>query len=486
MPNPATSDGPGARIASRRRPPVSSRAGSGCLILFGLPFAGVGLFALVQSLRELRHGDGSKSLLLALFAFVFGAAGLAVIAAAIFGSKAQKKSAALEAAHPQEPWLWRPDWSRGEIKSSQANTMWFIWGFAAFWNAIASAATLAALKDAPKNKAAYLVLLFPAVGIVLLAWATRLTLQRRRFGNPMLRMAAVPGVIGGALAGVVHVPRSLHGAEEIRLRLICLERDSSGEHTTESPRWEDEKTLSADVLHEGGGIPVLFNIPYESAPTEQISASREIIWRLEVRAALPGSDFLASFDVPVFKTQQSRAEATPLPDPAAIYEKPVDLARSAGIRVKPSAGGGSDIIFGAARNKGAAVTFTLFALLWTGSVVVMIRLGAPKLFPVVFGVFDLLLLAFLPSLWLARSRVTVDASGLKLVTRTFLEKQRFLSADEIQSVESKFSMSAGNRMYYDLLAVTSGARKVVLARYIPSKKEVEWLVHEIKKALRKA
>ncbi len=318
----------------------------------------------------------------------------------------------------------------------------------------------------------------------MLVWAARQWLRWRRFGESTFKLATVPGVIGGPLAGVIRTGARLDRVSEIRLRLACLERDTSGDSTSEHIQWEDEKILTGEVLQTGEGIPVLFNIPFDSKPTATLSASRSILWRLDTCATMPGTDFAAQFEVPIFKTAESRADAPVLPDPAAAYEKPMERNALPGITVRPAASGGTEFIFAAARNKSVAFFLTLFTAIWTAAIILGMRFKAPIIFPIVFGLIDIFLLFCLMGVWTSSSRVIADAGGLRVMSRWgFVPSRRFIPVADLQSIGPKLGMSSGNTTYYDLVAFTKGGKKVKLASGIKGKKESEWFAHEIQNAL---
>ena len=463
-----------------------SKPSAGCVILFALVFVAMGLCALVGAIREFTLGKTKSGMGLVFFALLSGAVGTGIIALAKFSTRRSQRDEALQASHPDEPWRWREDWARGEVKSAGAPTLIFIWFFALFWNAISSAVFFGILNQANRGKAIYIVLIFPLVGVGLLVWAIRQTVRWRRFGESVFKMTTMPGVIGGPLAGVIHSARPLHRAQQIRLRLVCFKRDSSGDSTSEDLQWEDEKLFSGEVLRSGDGIPVLFNIPFECPPTATLSAGLAIVWRLEARATMPGVAYVAQFEVPVFKTAQSRSDATLLPDPAASYEQPSEPASTPGITVKPAAQGGTEFTFAAARNKSVGLGMILFTAIWTGAVVFMFRLKAPLALAIVFGLFDLLFLWVLISVLTSASRVVVDANAIQLTTRRlFFRSQKFIPASDVKSIQSKFSMSSGNTSYYDLQAHLEAGKKIGLASHILSKRKAEALAVEMERALGK-
>ena len=159
----------------------------GCLILFLLPFAAVGVVTAVQMVRAVLTHDWAHAGFFAIFALTFGGVGFGGIAAALVGKKKLAEQEALRAAHADEPWLWRPDWAAGRVDDTTRQTVWFAWGFAALWNLISFPSAVLAVRAAVRegNHAALIALLFPIIGIGLLTWAIRSMLRYRSFQNPM-------------------------------------------------------------------------------------------------------------------------------------------------------------------------------------------------------------------------------------------------------------------------------------------------------------
>jgi hypothetical protein len=145
----------------------------GCITLFLLPFAGVGLFTAVMAVQRLAAGKWTEALFFGLFALTFGGVGIGGIAAAVAGRRTLQTQEALQASHPESPWLWRADWASGHITDSSRSTMIGAWLFAALWNLIGwPAGFLSARAALNEGKpAALLGLLFPLVGVGLVVWA---------------------------------------------------------------------------------------------------------------------------------------------------------------------------------------------------------------------------------------------------------------------------------------------------------------------------
>jgi hypothetical protein len=108
----------------------------GCVALFLLPFAGFGMFAAVQAVHMAALGDWKQAAFFGLFALTFGGVGIGGLIALARGRRRLAEVEAAKARHPEEPWLWRPDWAAGRIEDSNRTAARFAWGFAAFWNLV--------------------------------------------------------------------------------------------------------------------------------------------------------------------------------------------------------------------------------------------------------------------------------------------------------------------------------------------------------------
>ena len=144
-------------------------------------------------------------------------------------------------------------------------------------------------------------------------------------------------------------------------------------------------------------------------------------------------------------------------------------------------------MFPAARNPGAAAGVSVFFAIWAGAIWFMLHVGAPLLFPIVFGLFQLILLYMLLELWLGVTKVTVDAGAITVASGYLVPfRERRYSASEIAEVTTKIGMQAGGRPYYDLTLVRTNGKRVTAAGSIRDKREAEWLVGVVKEGLGKA
>lgn len=163
-----------------------------------------------------------------------------------------------------------------------------------------------------------LFMLFPAIGLVLAGWAVFCVLRWLKFGQSEFQMADVPGRIGGQLAGVVRTSAKVRPEDGFHLALRCVRRITTGSgkqrNTTERVLWEDQQTVMHELLEDEpdvSAIPVIFQVPADCQPSDDRDANDQTLWRLTASAKVPGIDYSATFEVPVFATARSDAMIAP-------------------------------------------------------------------------------------------------------------------------------------------------------------------------------
>ena len=308
-------------MSSGRRSSRNVDLSIGCITLFLLPFAGVGLFTAGMAVQRLTAGNWTEALIFGLFALTFGGVGLGGIAAAFAGRGKLKAQEALQASHPDSPWLWRQDWASGHITDSSRSTMIGAWLFATLWNLIGFPTGFLSARAALKEgrPAAFLGLLFPIVGVGLVVWAIRTTLRHRRYGVSRLELATVPGVIGRSLIGMVRAPSSIQADQGFDVTLTCVRRVTSGggkqRSTSESILWQDVQRVQGQPFRAPARmethIPIAFRISGDAPPSDESDSANRVVWRLQVSADVPGINYESGFDVPVFRTSASEQPLSP-------------------------------------------------------------------------------------------------------------------------------------------------------------------------------
>ena len=469
----------------------------GCIALFLLPFAGVGIFAAVQTIRMIASGQWGQAAFFALFAVTFGGVGVGGLIALARGRRQLAEVEAARARHPDEPWLWRADWAAGRIEDSNRMGARFAWAFAAFWNLVSLPAGYFGVRAAVEqgNRAGLVALLFPVAGVGLLVWAARISARLRRFGVSRLELETRPAAIGRPFGGTVLAPLTLVPAGGFRVVLSCIRRVTTGSgddrSTSERVLWQEEQRVPGRASRTAQGmttsVPVRVPIPPDALPCDDRDSRDSVLWRLEVSAEVPGVDYASAFEVPVFRTAESDRPRTEEETAAAqaIAEQAARFQPGPACRIQVTRNRrGTEIVFPAGRNHGAATGLTLFLLLWLGAIVAMVLLGAPLVFPIVFGLFAILLIWAVLDQWLGVSRVTAGDGAVRVATGLITaRRERLVPCPEVAEVVTRIGMQAGGTPYYDIVVVRRDGKKVVAGRGIRDKREAEWVAGLIRESV---
>ena len=467
-----------------------------------LPFCGIGLFFIASALKEAFSGqlEVGKALFLGLFGLVFGGIGLGVILTAIKGYKSSQQADERKEKDPDEPWLWRDDWAARLIQDSSRSSLRYAWFFTVFWNFISWPLLLTVLRREileNRNYPALFGLIFPLIGAGLLVWAIRASLRWKKFGTSVLELETLPGVIGGHLKGIIQTPVALRPEGGLLLKLTCINRTVSGsgknQNVHEQILWRERQVIPKERIAaqgQGSSIPFTFDIPYPSKETDRENMNNAILWYVDAAASVPGVDYGAQFEVPLYRTPESDPDFAPAREEQAPGQMADDLYQRgsrAGISVRPSPQGGRELYFAPARNLGLAIGLTTFTLIWTAIIWFMLTQSFPLFFPIVFGLFGLLLLYGVLHLWFGVCKVLIE-SGQVTVTSGFLwlGVSRRIPFSQVEEIKISIGMQSGGRSgtpYYNLELTRSGRRKVNVGRYIKDKRQAEWLAKTMTEAV---
>jgi hypothetical protein len=461
----------------------------GCAVLFLLPFAVGGVIAAGGAAHAAALHDWTRAGFLGLFALVFGGVGIGGIVFVMRGRRAAQAATEREARFPDAPWLWREDWAARRITDGARTEIGFSWAFAIFWNLVSIPAAVLGVRAAMHagNRGALAALLFPAVGIGLLIWALRATLRLRRYGTSVLELKTLPAVVGHVLEGTVRTPAGLRPAEGFWVTLTCVRRVTSGSgrnrSTSESIVWQDEHRTEAG----GVGIPIAFAIPPDATPSDPQRGQDRTLWRLEVSAEVPGIDYSATFEVPVFRTAASALPRNTAELAVAAQSAiPVDYRQPSSSRIRLSqTRRGTEIYYPPARNPGLAIGLTVFTAIWVGAIWATLFFHAPLIFPIFFGAFGLLLLIIVLDQWLGVTRVLAGRDGVTVAKGLIVPyRERTLRPSEVAEVTTRIGTQAGRSAYYDITIVTTAGKHVTAGDGIHDKHEAEWLAAAVQSALR--
>lgn len=451
--------------------------GAGCLIVFALPFLLMGTGSVVAFVRGLVRG-GEMPVALGIVGMIFAAIGGAVIVGALIARKRALRVDELRARHPGQPWMWNEEWASRRVGDSNRTSTAVLWVFAILWNAVSWPVLLVLPREL--TDANYVVLvaaIFPVAGVILIGGAIRATMRDRRFRHSALLLDHVPVPLGGTLRGRVEVPyASLAEASSIVVRLTAVNRVRSGKSTHESIVFQEEVEVphgAVSRMPDRVSIPIDLDVPHDVQETHTEGSSQSL-WRLTVDAEMPGIDYNASFDVPVFRT-----EATQQLRSAKVYVPPPEPREPADFVSKQTADG-RELYFGRFRARGMAMGMLFFTFFWTVVLAVLFVVGTPSFLLVILGLLDLLMIWSTLDLFLGTS--TIILGGDKVVVRRSLlgTTEKVLRRDEIASATAKIGAQGGGRPYYEIEVRTAAGKKVSAVRYIRSKREAEWVAAQIR------
>lgn len=405
------------------RSPAPGRLALGCVVAFGLTFAGCGLLALVQSAQQ--YATNSNPIVGIVTGGVFMLAGLGIVIGALYGAGNLKRTAALQTAHPDQPWMWRDDWANGAIRDTNKQNTIGLWVLAIIWNAISfPIAFVAAPQVADENKwMVMLVLLFPFAGVIMLISAIYQTLRSMKFGTSVCHLERVPIVPGRLFRGDVQLNSDAEPGGGYRLRIMLINavstRTGKNRSTSERLLWDAETVVTSSAAMRspmGTRVPFQFATPPDAHPADDSDSCNRYLWRLSATAELPGVDYSAQFELPVFLSG-AMADGSEF----AMFEQRhrADAARqaiapAAGVEISRLPGGGEQFRINAKRKFSSNLGSLMFLIIWNAAIAAMIHFDAPWGFPAVFIVIDLLLIAASIDYFFGRSTVSVNATGVQV------------------------------------------------------------------------
>ncbi len=242
-----------------------------------------------------------------IFVVFFGGVGFMLIYFSL--KKSNSSTVSSSVAAQSQPWLSRPEWKNGEIKSNAKVGMYGIWGFAIFWNAISFPAAIKIVPEIlyKQNYNAVAGLIFPVVGIGLVYWAIRATRQWKRFGYTPLTMDPYPGSIGGQVGGTIKINTRYNPQQVFKVTLSCIYSYMSGSgknrSRNERPRWQDEGYAQVSPAANSLNVSFCFDVP-DNLPSSEEHDDSYHLWRLTLESEMDGPDLNRHFEIPVYQTAQ--------------------------------------------------------------------------------------------------------------------------------------------------------------------------------------
>src|SRR5580698_2817468 len=412
-----------------------SKGAAAFLICFGLMFLVPGLLSLFTFLLNSRNPGASGALAGAAIALFISMIGAGFLVLAVVGYRRLKQQAAAEEANPSSPWLWRADWANRKAESLRKKSEATAWVVCIFCNIVILPVAVTLLPQMARHNdpRAFLLLGFGLVGVILIANAIRATLRRRSFGNTYFEFDALPFSPGGRLSGRIHLKFDSDARHGIDLRLSCVRKTVTGSgnnrSTAQTVLWQADQNISSAALGMdpfSRTIPVGFAIPPDAYVTDHDNSSDQVLWLLHAQADIPGIDYSDDFELPVFKTSFSTAQA---PDNSSAETSAFAAATSGDSNAESvvapanpkvivcSRDGGTEFYFPAFRTPSRALFLLIFTVIWTPVVYFLFHSKAPWFFPVIFGCMDLFVVLAVFHVALGTARIRVGSGEISSTTR---------------------------------------------------------------------
>ena len=382
-----------------------------------------------------------------LFTLAFGGAGLAVVLAGVFvrGNRMHVEA------------------GDGLIRMRGTSTHRVLTLIALLWNSYAGWLLWALWRVLAPDPLPWYLWSLAVVGVVLALAAGHRAGRFFKFGVSVFALAPAPGVLGGPVTGSLRIPAMVEAPSGFELRLQCFhrytERSGGESSTTTVCRWEDWRHAVTGLAYGNETVvPVRFAVPFDQLQTSAVDGGDGIFWRLTATAKAHGVDYKAVFDVPVKKTPQSSAgyAAAQMTDTSVRRDSITDVVRRLSLRLEPRPDGGFELVCPAARSLGNLAVLGVFTVAWSGVCYVLWFVAdAPLMFPIVFSLFDVLLLLLLFNGLLVSRGIIFDRGRLECVVWSRLlgikVSERRVPFGEVLDFQSERSGQSGSTMYYRIV-----------------------------------
>jgi hypothetical protein len=241
------------------------------------------------------------------FGLVFAGVGGALFVGGLWSIFGARRRARRLAADPQRPWRADPRWLAGFVFDEHAGRkLAGGWTAAVFLSLFVSIFVIGLIGAKAPLWVWGVFGIFVLLALALLAGAACSTVQFTKYGSPRLAMAEVPAVPGRTLTAIVLCRRHVDVEGAFKVTLKCEQKTGSGKQSQTETLHEESVEVAQDLAGgsaAGTAVPVELPIPGDLPGTTPDDADPSVKWTLAVKAATPGVDFSAEFDLPVFRVE---------------------------------------------------------------------------------------------------------------------------------------------------------------------------------------
>ena len=451
----------------------------GPLLVYALWRFTIAVLALIGDQTESDPTEG----LIAGGVFALGSA--CVLAFSHFLGVTDERDKAIQAQFPKEPWKWKPQWHQRDIKSGSKLAFLTMAGVTTVFVIFSILATpkLLDLVFNEKEYFAAIFLMFPFVSIFALHGSYKMYTQWKRFEGTTFRMASLPAAIGHVLKGqlILKDPPPKGSVFKFQLLHAKITVSGSGKNRRRSEKilWEDAQDIPAKQgsYSTHFRLPVAFKLPEKAQSSDWADSDNEYLWKLIVKADLPGPDYEQSFEIPVYDPKHHSFHVPNYLNEDGeiagnIYQDSGDW-RETHVQVTKTLEG-ETYYNPPARHKGTALTMTIVALFLGAIPFAIIASAGPiigSIFSLVLGLFALVFGGIALDLWFHKIFLVANKGQFNLRYGLFARKQANCTIDEIASLKISSTMNSGTTSYYDIVAKLKNGKSLKLAIYIEDKRD---------------
>ncbi|MDT8437579.1 MAG: hypothetical protein RQ729_01060 [Wenzhouxiangellaceae bacterium] len=372
----------------------------------------------------------------------------------------------------QRPWLQHKRWQSTRLSCEGRSAMGVAIVFVLVWNLASAPLWFVIPAEFAAGRPEILIaVVFPLIGIGLIVWAAREVIRRRRYGESVLLLDALPVPLGGRLAATLQVPVRLQG-RALSVQVSCVHRDRSrsgtNRNTTERVLWADQARIGL----RGGSAPgqtsarIEMRLPDDRPPAGEPDARDRIIWRLEVGSEEPGVDYRALFELPVFDVGPQDADRT---GSAADRPFAADDWNETGVQ-HGYVTAGRRFFFPRLRLVGAGLGTLVFALVFAGSGGFLLLGQGLWLFGGVFGLVGVLIGWAGLTMLLSSSEIVIGGGRLRWRHGVFGGWHE-VETRAIRAIDITRSGSIGQTLYFRIRLERWGeSAKVTIADWVPNER----------------
>ena len=420
--------------------------------------------------RSVRWGlIGFKS----IFLFTFGGIGLGLI---IFVFRAAKEKDPSDPRYRDAPWLANDEWQTAVIKSGSKTAMWAGWAFAAFWNLISA----------------------PLPFVIYTEVTEKITCRPcSDYCFRWLASGLLPGPSNAPWNGIDSVLRQSHwirfpdrlvAMSVARLTSICpydastqfsltltnlhsyMSGSGKDRRRSESAEWQDTQVAHVSSSAKGSRLSFRFDVP-ENLVESDADQSEEsyYLWRINVRADLPGVDIDRDYEIPVYVTGESSAALSQISiDQARNKQNKMDIRVIENLVDLSYASGGRAMRYPMGRNLLSGFMGLIIGGIFTGAGWYLVKYESALLMGGAFGLVGLLIVVSAFYFMLNSLEVLQDGRDIRTIRRILgipVKHGRMRRADFVRfSKKASSKTQSGKRhvIHYTIFAADNSGQKLVV------------------------